>query len=89
MHYKMLRKVSLYRHLFYSSNSVLSGGFRIYSFNTYSDDSMLSVTLTQWRFYCVMLCIRGTNHGPVSVCLSVCLSVTSRCSTKTVKRRIT
>jgi len=66
-------------------NSVLSGGFRIYSVNTYSDVSMLSVTLTQWRFYCVMLCIRGTNHGPVSVCLSV----TSRCSTKTVKRRIT
>ena len=24
-------------------------------------------------FYCVMLCIRGTSHGPVSV--SVCLSV--------------
>ena len=44
-----------------------------------------------------MLCIRGTSHGPVSVCpsvcpsvrLSVCQSVTSRCSTKTAKRRIT
>ena len=37
-----------------------------------------------------MLCIRGTSHGPVSVCLSVCvsLSVTSRSSTKTAKRRI-
>jgi len=34
-----------------------------------------------------MLCIRGTSHGPVSVCL--CLSVTSRSSTKTAKRRIT
>jgi len=35
-----------------------------------------------------MLCIRGTSHGPVSVCvcLSVCLSLTSRCSTKTAKR---
>ena len=33
------------------------------------------------------LCIRGTSHGPVSVCL--CLSVTSRSSTKTAKRRIT
>jgi len=32
-----------------------------------------------------MLCIRGTNHGPVSVRPSV----TSRCSTKTAKRRIT
>ena len=36
-------------------------------------------------FYRAMLCIRGTRHGPVSVCLSV----TSRSSTKTVKRRIT
>jgi len=34
-----------------------------------------------------MLCIRGTSHGPVYVC--VCLSVTSRSSTKTAKRRIT
>ena len=24
-------------------------------------------------FYSAMLCIRGTSHGPVSVCLSVCL----------------
>jgi len=30
-------------------------------------------------FYRAMLCIRGTSHGPVSVRLSV----TSRCSTKT------
>ena len=40
-------------------------------------------------FYRAMLCIRGTSHGPVSVCLSVRPSVTSRCSTKTAKRRIT
>jgi len=32
-----------------------------------------------------MLCIRGTSHGPVSVRKSV----TSRCSTKTAKRRFT
>ena len=32
-----------------------------------------------------MQCIRGTSQGPVSVCLSV----TSRSSTKTAKRRIT
>jgi len=32
-------------------------------------------------FYRTMLCIRGTSHGPVSV--------TSRCSTKTAKSRIT
>ena len=44
-------------------------------------------------FYRAMQCIRGTSHGPVSVCVCVCLclcpSVTSRCSTKTAKRRIT
>jgi len=37
-------------------------------------------------FYRAMLCIRGISHGPVSV--SVCPSVTSRCSTKRAKRRI-
>ena len=41
------------------------------------------------NFYHAMLCIHGTSHGPVSVCPSVCLSVTSRSSTKTAKRRIT
>jgi len=41
------------------------------------------------HFYRAMLCIRGTSHGPVSVRLSVCLSVTSQSSTKTAKRRIT
>jgi len=46
----------------------------------------VTVTLPT-NFYRAMLCIRGTSHGPVSVCLSV--SVTSRCSTKTTKRRIT
>ena len=49
-----------------------------------------TVTVTAvitYRFYRAMLCIRGTSHGPVSVC--VCLSVTSRSSTKTAKRRIT
>jgi len=44
-------------------------------------------------FYRAMLCIRGTSHGPVSVRPSVRLSVrpsvTSRCSTKTAKRKIT
>jgi len=35
------------------------------------------------------VCIRGTSHGPVSVCVCLCLSVTSQCSTKTAKRRIT
>ena len=40
-------------------------------------------------FYRAMLCIRGTSHGSVSVCPSVCPSVTSRSYTKTAKRRIT
>jgi len=40
-------------------------------------------------FYRAMLCIRGTSHGPVSVSVCRCPSVTSRCSTKTAKRRIT
>jgi len=50
-----------------------------------------SETSFNCAYYLAMLCIRGTSHGPVSVCLSVCLSVsvTSRCSTKTEKRRIT
>ena len=39
--------------------------------------------------YRAMLCIRGTSHEPVSVYLSVSVSVTSRCFTKTAKRRIT
>jgi len=34
-------------------------------------------------FYRAMLCIRGTSHGPVSVCLSV----TSRCSIETAERK--
>ena len=40
-------------------------------------------------FYRAMLCIRGTSHGPVSVSVSVRLSVTSRSSTETAKHRIT
>ena len=39
----------------------------------------------RFHFYRAMLCIRGTSHGPVSVCPSV----TSQSSTKTAKRRIT
>ena len=41
------------------------------------------------HFYRAMLCIRGTSHGPVSVSVCLWLSVTSRSSTKTDKRRIT
>jgi len=46
---------------------------------------MLFGCQTMHNFYRAMLCIRGTSHGPVSVRPSV----TSRCSTKTAKRRIT
>ena len=47
-----------------------------------------AITMMEWEsanFYRAMLCIRGTSHGR----LSVRLSVTSRCSTKTAKRKIT
>ena len=55
----------------------------------YSAYDFLSVS-----FYRAMLCIRGTSHGPVSVCPSVsqfCPSVsdTSQSSTNTAKQRIT
>jgi len=40
---------------------------------------------TKKPFYRAMLCIRGTSHGPVSVCPSI----TSRCSIKTAKLSIT
>ena len=51
--------------------------------------SSVDVNKTLTHFYRAMLCIRGTSHGPVSVSVCVCLSVTSRSSTKTAKRRIT
>jgi len=43
----------------------------------------------RYCFYRAMLCIRGTSHGPASVCPCQGLSVTSRSFTKTTKRRIT
>ena len=55
---------------------------RISQRHSYSHHFVLS-------FYRAMLCIRGTSHGPVSVSVSVCLSVTSRSSTKTAKHTIT
>jgi len=44
---------------------------------------------TTSHFYRAMLCIRGTSRRPVSVSVRVCVSVTSRSSTKTAKRKIT
>jgi len=38
--------------------------------------------ITTARFYRAMLSIRGTSHGPVSVCLFI----TSRCSVETAER---
>jgi len=55
-------------------------------FNEHEYDEMMKV---RYCFYRAMLCIHGTSHGPVSVCPSVCLSVTSLSSAKTAKRRIT
>ena len=50
-----------------------------------------SETVTCSSFYRAMPCIRGTSHGPVSVCVRVCMSVsvTSRSPTKTAKHKIT
>jgi len=42
-------------------------------YNTYHF-YVFSVVLFFARFYRAMLCIRGTSHGPVSVCPSVCPS---------------
>jgi len=45
-----------------------------------SGQTSLTVSAESYRFhvfsvfYRAMLCIRGTNHGPVSVCLCLCLS---------------
>jgi len=39
------------------------------------NNTILVKFLTFVDFYRAMLCIRGTSHGPVSVCPSVCLSV--------------
>jgi len=39
------------------------------------NNTILVKFLTLVDFYRAMLCIRGTSHGPVSVCPPVCLSV--------------
>ena len=41
------------------------------SFSFGNDVYYLRITF-DWFYYRAMLCIRGTSHGPVSVCLSVC-----------------
>ena len=42
----------------------------VYLILAYVDNFAVTETLN--IFYRAMLCIRGTSHGPVSVCLSVC-----------------
>ena len=54
--------------------------------HNWADNSTATYVIILYR---AMLCIRGTSHDPVSVRPYVCLSVTSRSSTKTAKRRIT
>jgi len=64
----------------------------LYCYATQKWISYRKVHNLQWdeySFYRATLCIRGTGHGPVSVGLSVSVSVTSRSSTKTAKSRIT
>ena len=43
------------------------------------------------HLYKIVLTARGYDRATyaVALCLSVCMSVTSRCSTKTVKRKVT
>jgi len=60
-----------------------------YTYNIFLFLLKVPLCCVRLSFYRAMLCIRGTSHGPVSVCLSVRPSVTSRSSTKTAKRRIT
>ena len=64
-----------------------SGGFQLFIPRNSQNILVKSVSF----YYRAMLCIRGTSHGPVyfCLCLSVSVSVTSRCSTKTAKHRIT
>ena len=45
----------------------------VYLILAYADNFAVTETLN--IFYRAMLCIRGTSHGPVSVCLSVSVSV--------------
>ena len=72
-------------------------------FGEVTDKTMMSCSFTRMQcvaysrvavfFYRAMLCIRGTSHAryTLTVCvrLSLSVSVTSRCSTKTAKHRIT
>ena len=82
--------------LYYISNLRRCSRFKIYclrpiAFNVTQNLQQTVIIRQGWqafainRFYRSMLSIRGTSHGPVSVRLSV----TSRSSTKTAKRRIT
>jgi len=34
--------------------------------------SSVETQVVKYHFYRAMLCIRGTSHGPVSVCVCVC-----------------
>jgi len=45
----------------------------LYNVCNFSELSVLSNTIF-CSFYRAMLCIRGTSHGPVSVCVCLCLS---------------
>jgi len=49
----------------------------------------LSGYICLYSFYRTSYALRSICHGPVSVCLFVCVSVTSRCSTKMTKHRNT
>ena len=69
-------------------NFIKSGGavVEIWQFNGFQNGDRLPSRIFEF-FYLAMLCMRGTSHGPVSVCVS--LSVTNLSSTKTAKHKIT
>ena len=50
--------------------------------------TVLALNITLTVFTRVMLVSTGVSCRHVSVCLSICPSVTSRCSTKTAKRSV-
>jgi len=78
---------SLPKRLRNPSNSTSVFGRLLKAFSSHSTkisstlEALARMRYIHWHFYHAMLCICSTSHGPVSV--------TSQCSTKTAKRRIT
>jgi len=65
--YSPARDDSIYR------ASIASRGENSLRFRSFVHTMIFSLCFG-FSFYRAMLCIRGTSHGPVSVCVSLCLS---------------